>query len=163
MGATLACIKGTAKCIEITPKAIFAGCLALYDIYTLCESRAFFKEHKLFGGISDIVYFVIEIILAIMILLVAFIKKKCYTFILFIITLPLAVMALIYDSAKVFWFNNKINNAKIDHKIIQFLFVYRAIADVIIKAIICKFCYDYKNDAKTGKLTDPLTKLNNFK
>ncbi len=120
----------------------FAACAS----YSLGEAEIFFKDQKYFGIINKHVIFVIQMFMAILIGLDFFIKKKGFSRLLYYLSFATAGLSLAYNTFKVSLFNDKLkDDFKIkDHKILQFLFVIRVIAEFLIQMIVCYYCYSYK-------------------
>ena len=110
------CIEPTSSFLGIIPlrcaMIIAAGIIVVCGAYTYYESQVFFKDEKLFGVINNVIYAVIEAAVALMVLLDFFIKKRCYTLILYLSTLALAGITLSYNIVKVSLIDDKINIIK---------------------------------------------------
>ncbi len=142
------CIDPTSKFLGLIPlrcaMIIMAGLTVLCGAYTYFESQVFFKDAKLFGVINNIIYAIIEGAIALMIFLDFFIKKRSYTLILYLLTFALAGITLAYNVVKISLFNDKINNAGVEHKFIQFMFIIRIGAELFVQMMVCYICYSYK-------------------
>ena len=142
------CIEPTSSFLGIIPlrcaMIIAAGIIVVCGAYTYYESQVFFKDEKLFGVINNVIYAVIEAAVALMVLLDFFIKKRCYTLILYLSTLALAGITLSYNIVKVSLIDDKINNYGVGHKFIQFMFIIRTGAEFLIQMFVCYVCYSYK-------------------
>ena len=139
------CIEPISSFLGIIPlriaMLIMAAITVVCAIYTFYESQVFFKEKQLFGVINNTIYLVIEGGVALMVLLDFFVKKRCYTTLLYLITLALAGITLAYNIVKYTLIDDKIN---INHKFIQFMFIIRIGAEFCIQMAVCYMCYSYK-------------------
>ena len=142
------CIEPTSKFLGIIPlrlaMIIMAGITVVCGGYTYFESQVFFKEELLFGVINNVIYAAIEGAVALMILLDFFIKKRCYTMLLYLVTLGIAGITLAYNIVKLSLINDKINSYNVEHKFIQFMFIIRVGAEFCIQMAVCYICYSYK-------------------
>ena len=123
---------------------IMAGFIVACAGYSYLEAEIFFKNAKAFDIVSKEIYFGIELGVALMIAIDFFVKKKCYTRLLYLITLALAGCTLAYNVFKISIMNDKIKGYEVDHKIMQFWFFIRVTAQFCIEMIVCYMCYSYK-------------------
>ena len=114
--------------------------------YSYLEAEIFFKDTKAFGLVNKEAYAIIEGGIALLIAMDFFVKKKCYTRILYLLTFALAGCTLAYNIFKISIMNDKIKSYEIKHKLIQFMFFIRIGAEFIIQMIVCFMCYSYKKD-----------------
>ena len=142
------CIEPISSFLGIIPlriaMLIMAAITVVCAIYTFYESQVFFKEKQLFGVINNTIYLVIEGGVALMVLLDFFVKKRCYTTLLYLIKLALAGITLAYNIVKYTLIDDKINSLGINHKFIQFMFIIRIGAEFCIQMAVCYMCYSYK-------------------
>jgi len=142
------CIDPVSKFLGLIPlrcaMIIMAFITFVCGAYTYFESQVFFKEKQLFGVINNVLYAIIEGAVALMVFLDFFVKKRCYTILLYLITLALAGITLSYNIVKFSLINDKINSYNINHKFIQFMFLIRIGAEFCIQMGVCYICYSYK-------------------
>ena len=142
------CIEPVSSFLGIIPlriaMLIMAAITVVCAIYTFYESQVFFKEQQLFGIINNTIYLSIEAAVALMVLLDFFVKKRCYTTLLYLITLALTGITLAYNIIKFTLIDDKINSYSIEHKFIQFMFIIRIGAEFVIQMAVCYICYSYK-------------------
>ena len=113
--------------------------------YTLAEAEVFFEDLKYFGIFNKIVICVIQSFMGVLVGLDFFVKKKCYTRLLYYLSFLTAGLSLVYNVFKVSIFNDKVkDDYGHDHKVLQLLFVIRVIAEFLIEMIVCFYCYSYK-------------------
>ena len=127
--------------ISIIIMAVISGICAAYTYF---ESQVFFKDEQLFGVINNAIYAAIEAAIALMILIDFFIKKKYYTLILYILTLAIAGITLVYNIIKLSLIDDRINSYNVEHKFIQIMFAIRIGAEFFIQMAVCYFCYSYE-------------------
>ena len=142
------CIEPISSFLGIIPlriaMIIMAAILIVCGAYTYFESQVFFKDEQLFGVINNVIYAAIEGAVALMVLLDFFIKKRFYTTLLYIVTLALTGITLVYNIIKVSLINDKVNSYNVEHKFIQFMFIIRVGAEFCIQMGVCYMCYCYK-------------------
>lgn len=142
------CIDPVSKFLGLIPlrcaMLIMAGIIFICGAYTFFESEIFFKDEKMFGVISNTLFALIEGAVALMVFLDFFVKKKCYTLLLYLNTLGLAGVNLAYNIIKVSIMNYKLNNYKVEHKFIQFMFMIRVGTEFVIQMAVCYYVYSYK-------------------
>ena len=142
------CIEPVSSFLGLIPlriaMIIMAGITFVCAAYTYFESQIFFKNEKLFGVITNILYAVIEAAVALMVFIDFFVKKRCYTLILYLLTLGIAGITLAYNIVKFSLVNDKINSYKVEHKFIQFMFLIRIGAEFCVQMGVCYICYSYK-------------------
>ena len=114
--------------------------------YNYLEAKIFFKNSKVFGLVNKEAYAIIEGGIALMIAIDFFVKKKCYTRLLYLLTLALAGCTLAYNIFKISIINDKIKGYEVKHNLIQFMFFIRIGAEFIIQMIVCYMCYSYKKE-----------------
>ena len=112
--------------------------------YSYLEAKVFFENTKLFGLINISLYAAIEAGIALLIFLDYFTTKKRLTILLYLLTIGLTGMTLVYNIFKISLFDDKIKEYKINHKYFQFMFFIRIGAEFIIQLIVCYMVYSYK-------------------
>ena len=134
-------------CIPLRIAMIIMGALiAICAGYSYLEAEVFFSDVKAFGLVNKTVYAIIEGAIALLIVVDFFVKKKCYTRILYLLTLALAGVTLAYNIFKISIFDDKILRFNVEHKLIQFMFFIRIGAEFIIQMLVSYICYSLKKD-----------------
>ena len=124
---------------------IVAFFIVMCGTYSYVEARLFFDDDtKCFGLVNKEAYFIIECAIALLVCMDYFIQKLSYTRLLYILTLALAGITLAYNIFKISIVDDKIEDYKVDHKLIQFMYFIRIAAEFIIEMIVCYMCYSYK-------------------
>ena len=123
---------------------IMGGLIFVCAGYSYLESEVFFDDMKAFDLISNLGFAIIEGAVGLLVLMDFFIKKKCYTFLLYLLTLALAGVALAYNIFKISIFNDKIEHYNVDHKLIQFMFLIRIGAEFAVQLIVSYVVYSLK-------------------
>ena len=133
-------------CISLRISILFMAFLLLACAsYTLAEAEVFFEDLKYFGIFNKIIICVIQSFMGVLVGLDFFVKKKCYTRLLYYLSFLTAGLSLVYNVFKVSIFNDKVkDDYGHDHKVLQLLFVIRVIAEFLIEMIVCFYCYSYK-------------------
>ena len=123
---------------------IMAGLIFVCAGYSYLESQVFFKDANAFDLISNLGFAIIEGAVGLLVLVDFFVKKRCYTFILYLLTLALAGVALAYNIFKISIFNDKIDTYGVEHKLIQFMFLIRIGAEFVIQLVVSYIVYSYR-------------------
>ena len=127
-------------CIPLRIAMIIMGALiAICAGYSYLEAEVFFVDTKAFGLINNTIYAIIEGAVALLIVVDFFVKKKCYTRILYLLTLA-------YNIFKISIFDDKIKDYNVEHKLIQFMFFIRIGAEFIIQMFVCYIVYSLKKE-----------------
>ena len=125
---------------------IMAFFLVVCGLYRFFEALICFKETKTFGVISKEIFAIIEGAIALMVAVDFIVKKKCYTIILYLLTLALAGFCLASNIYKTSIINERFKTYEIKHKLVQCMYVIRIGAELIIQLVVCYLCYSYKKD-----------------
>ena len=125
---------------------IMGGIIAVCGVYNFLEAEVFFTDMRPFGLINNLGFAIIQGAVALLVVVDFFIKKKCYTVLLYLLTLALTGFTLAYNIFKISIFNDKISNYKIDHHLIQMMFLIRIGAEFVLQLIACYIVYSYKKD-----------------
>ena len=133
-------------CISLRISILFMAFLLLACAsYNIAEAEIFFSSQKYFGVINKTVVCVIQSFMGVLVGLDFFVKKKCYTRLLYYLSFLTAGFSLVYNVFKISIFNDKVNDDYgHDHKVLQLLFVIRVIAEFLVEMIVCYYCYSYK-------------------
>ena len=133
-------------CISLRISILFMAFLLLACAsYNIAEAEIFFSSQKYFGVINKTVVCVIQSFMGVLVGLDFFVKKKCYTRLLYYLSFLTAGFSLVYNVFKISLFNDKVNDDYgHDHKVLQLLFVIRVIAEFLVEMIVCYYCYSYK-------------------
>ena len=133
-------------CISLRISILFmAFLLFACASYSLAEANIFFEDQKFFGVINKYILFVIQVFMGALVGLDFFVKKKCYTRLLYYLSFLTAGFSLVYNVFKISIFNDKVNDDYgHDHKVLQLLFVIRVIGEFLVEMIVCYYCYSYK-------------------
>ena len=134
-------------CIPLGLSMIIMGFfIAVCAGYSFLEAEVFFKNYKVFGVINYIGFGIIEGAVALLIVISFFIKKKCYSRLLYYLTIALTGITLSYNVFKMSIFDDIIKEYGIEHKLLQFMFLIRIGAEFIIQLFVCYMCYSLKKD-----------------
>ena len=133
-------------CISLRISILFMAFLLLACAsYNIAEAEIFFSSQKYFGVINKTVVCVIQSFMGVLVGLDFFVKKKCYTRLLYYLSFLTAGFSLVYNVFKISIFNDKVNDDYgHDHKVLQLLFVIRVIGEFLVEMIVCYYCYSYK-------------------
>ena len=144
----ITCIKPVQKFFGIISLRIsliiMAIIIAACGTYTYFESEVFFKDQKLFGVINNIIFTAIEGAIALLVFIGFFVQKKCYSFIIYLLTLGIAGLTLAYNIVKVSLINDKMTKYKVEHKLIQIMFIIRITAELFIQMVASYYCFSYE-------------------
>lgn len=136
-------------CISLRVAMIIMGALiAICAGYNYLENKAFLIDTKIFGLINNTIYIIIESIISLLIIVDFFVTKKCYTRILYILTLALTIITLIHNFSKLLEFDSKIKECNVEDKLIQFMFFIRIGAEFFVQLLVCYICYSFKEEIK---------------
>lgn len=144
----ITCIGPVSSFLGIIPLGIsmiiMGALIGLCAGYSYLEAQIFFANMKVFDLVSKEVYAIIEGAIGLLLIVDFIVKKKCYTTILYLLTLALAGTTLAYNIFKISIFNDKINDYGVDHKLIQFMFLIRIGAEFFIQILVSYITYSLK-------------------
>lgn len=144
----ITCIGPVSNFLGIIPLSIamiiMGGFIGICAGYSYLEAKIFFSSMEVFGLVNKEVYAIIEGAVALLLIVDFIVKKKCYTVILYLVTLALAGVTFAYNIFKISVFNDKIKSYGVDHKVIQIMFFIRIGAEFFIQMVVCYVTYCFK-------------------
>ena len=113
--------------------------------YTYYEATIYFEgKTKFFGLINENIYLIMELSVALLVFVAYVIKKKCYSFFMYILTFAQAGFGLAMNIHKLSILELEKNIKDEDKKFIKWLFFIRIGAEFLIELIVCYMAYSLK-------------------
>ena len=145
----ITCIGPVSKFLGCIPLGlsliIMAAIIIAIALYTFFESKIYFNDEYILGFLSKEIYLGIEAAIALMIFIVFLVKKRCYSTMVYLITIALAGFGLAINIYKLSSFkaDEKIDNEN-EKAFIKWLYFIRIGTEFIVEMIVCFMVYSMK-------------------
>ena len=147
----LTCIGPVSKFLGCIPLGLSLIIMAAIDFaiagYTYYEASVYFKETQVFGFLTKEVYGIIELAIALLVFVTFIVKKKCWTLIMYLVTLAHAGFGLAINILKlsVLELEPGISDDS-EQKFIKWLYFIRIGAEFLTEMMVCYMVYSLKKD-----------------
>ena len=147
----ITCIGPVSKFLGCIPLGIsmiiMAAIVAAIAGYTYGEAVVYYKNEKILGFLTKEIYLAIELAVALMVFIVFLVKKKCYSLLVYLITLGLAGFGLAVNIFKmsVFKLEDTITEDN-EKKFIKWLYFIRIGMEFLTEMMVCFMVYSMKKD-----------------
>ena len=145
----ITCIGPVSNFLGIIPLRLSMIIMAAFIVavagYTYYEATVYFKDEKVFGFLTKEIYGIIELAIALLLLVAFIVRKKCYTLIMYLITLGLAGIGLAINIHKISVINLESGiSDESERKFIEWLYFIRIGAEFIVEMCVCYMVYSFK-------------------
>ena len=115
--------------------------------YTYYEAETYFKDVVVFGFINKEIYGIMELALALLIFVSFLVRKKCFTIVMYLLTLAYSGLGLAINVHKlsVLELDSAIPKDTKEAGFIKWLYFIRIGAECLVEMSVCYMVYSYKN------------------
>lgn len=146
----ITCIEPVTKFFGCIPLGISMIIMALTILsiagYTYGEATMYFKDAKILGFLTKEMHLVVQLIIGVMIFIVFLVKKKCYSFLVYLISFALSIFDLVVNIYKLSIFTLEKTLDEYDEKFVRWLFFIRIGIEFLLEMMVCFMTYSMKKN-----------------
>ena len=147
----ITCIGPVSKFLGIIPLSwsmvIMAAIIIGVAGYTYYEAQVYFDKAKAFGFLTKEIYLIVELAIALLLFVAFLVKKKCYSRLMYLLTLAHGGFGLAINVHKmsVLELESGIKDSG-EKKFIKWLYFIRVGSEFLIEMMVCYMAYSLKKD-----------------